>query len=229
MTRAAFVFGVSGGIGTALVADLHSRGDYVPIMGFSRAAGDFDFADMAGFEKVGGKLAELPPPALVIIATGQLQSQNRRPERSWREIDGDWMAENFRVNSIGPALIARQVFPYLPKTGRSVFAVLSARVGSISDNRLGGWYSYRASKAALNMLIKTMAIDLARSHPEAICVGLHPGTVATELSAPFQANVEPSKLFTAQQSAKHLLNVIANLTVADSGNCFDWQGELILP
>jgi NAD(P)-dependent dehydrogenase (short-subunit alcohol dehydrogenase family) len=225
----AIVFGSSGGIGAALVEELERRGGYASIIGLSRSAGDFDFARADGWQALGQKLAAMPPPTLAIVATGMLQTETHRPERSWREIDADWMLENFRVNSVGPALIAQQLFPILPKMERTVFAVLSARVGSVSDNRLGGWHSYRSSKAALNMLAKSFAIELARSHPAAICVALHPGTVDTDLSAPFQSNVEAHQLFTPETSATHLLDVIANLTPADSGLCFDWQGERILP
>lgn len=114
-----------------------------------------------------------------------------------------------------------------PRYGRSVFASISARVGSIEDNRLDGWYSYRASKAALNMLLKTFSIELKRLAPSAICVGLHPGTVDTALSKPFQGNVAPGKLFSRAKSAGHLLQVINGLTPADSGAVFAWDGSRI--
>ncbi len=139
------------------------------------------------------------------------------------------MRRSFEINTIGPALIAKHVLPLLPRDRRAVFAVLSARVGSISDNRLGGWYSYRASKAALNQIIRCLAIELAPKRPQAICVGLHPGTVDTALSKPFQGNVADTRLFTTDQSAAHLLNVIAALTPAQSGRVFDWAGQEIAP
>lgn len=149
------------------------------------------------------------------------------PEKTWRDLSAQNMAEIYAANTIAPALIAKHFLPLLPREGRSVFAVLSARVGSISDNRLGGWYSYRASKAALNQIIKTTSIELARTRPEAICLGLHPGTVDTELSKPFQANVKDGKLFTPQISANHLLNVIGNASTNQSGTVLAWDGTQV--
>ncbi|QYU67902.1 SDR family NAD(P)-dependent oxidoreductase [Leptolyngbya sp. 15MV] len=122
-------------------------------------------------------------------------------------------------------MIAKHVLPLLPRDRRAVFAVLSARVGSIGDNRLGGWHSYRASKAALNMLLRNFAIEMARTHPLAVIAGLHPGTVATGLSEPFQGNVPKGQMLTPDRSAAHLLEVIGGLTPADSGAVFDWRGE----
>ncbi len=137
------------------------------------------------------------------------------------------MIRAFEINTIGPALIAKHVLPWLPRDRRAVFAALSARVGSIGDNRLGGWYSYRASKAALNQIIRTLSIELAAKHPLAICVGLHPGTVDTALSKPFQTGVPESKLTGPAIAAAHLLYVISRLTPQDSGKVFDWRGEAV--
>ena len=137
------------------------------------------------------------------------------------------MAELFAVNTIGPALIAKHALPLLRRTSRAVFAALSARVGSIADNRLGGWHSYRASKAALNMLVKNLALELARTHPQALAVTLHPGTVDTALSAPFQRGVVPEKLFTPALSAGALLQVLDGLTPAQSGGLFAWDGAQV--
>ena len=131
------------------------------------------------------------------------------------------------VSLIGPALVAQAFLPKLAKNKKTIFAALSARVGSISDNRLGGWHSYRASKAALNMLIKNFSIEVARKNKQAIIVGLHPGTVDSRLSKPFQKNVKPEHLFSADYSAKKLLQVIDQLTVKDSGGCFAWDGKKI--
>lgn len=169
-----------------------------------------------------------PPLKFVFVAIGTLhRDDGTGPEKSWRNLSSDNMAEIFAANAIGPSLVAKHFLPLLPKNERGVFAALSARVGSISDNRLGGWYSYRASKAALNQIIKTAAIELARTKPEAICLGLHPGTVDTDLSKPFQANVAEGKLFTPQTSAAHLLNVIANATPAQSGSLLAWDGSTV--
>ena len=148
------------------------------------------------------------------------------PEKTFRTLDGAAMLQSFRVNTVGPALVGKHLLPLLPRSGRSVFAALSARVGSIGDNRLGGWHSYRAAKAALNMVLRNFAIELAQSRPEAICVGLHPGTVRTGLSAPFAGRrtvLEPAA------SATRLLEVIARLTVAESGGVLAWDGARIIP
>ena len=135
----------------------------------------------------------------------------------------------FTINAIGPALIAKHMLPHLSLTEKTVFVALSARVSSISDNRLGGWHAYRASKAALNMLIRNLAIELGRSNRLAVCVALHPGTVDTPLSKPFQRGVSAKRLFTPDVAAAHLLSVIDSLTLVQSGRVFAWDGEEIAP
>lgn len=225
----ALVFGASGGIGAALVSALQAAGGHERVIGLSRAAGDFDLTDEASIERAVAIAAVGRPVTLCIIATGLLSESERRPERSMRELDAAWMARNFAINAIGPALIAKHVVPHLPRDARAVLVALSARVGSISDNRLGGWHSYRASKAALNMLIRTLALEVARSRPKAILAGLHPGTVDTALSKPFQGNVDSARLFDASRSARHLLAVIAALSPDQSGKCFAWDGTEIAP
>lgn len=137
------------------------------------------------------------------------------------------MARLYAINAIGPALIAKHMLPLLPRARKSVFAALSARVGSIADNRLGGWHGYRASKAALNQLIRTCAIEMAIKNKRAICVTLHPGTVDTRLSQPFQSGLAPERLFTPEVSAARLLDVIDALTPAHSGQLFAWDGQPI--
>ena len=144
-------------------------------------------------------------------------------------LTADAMVALYRVNTVGPALIAEHMIQALPKDRRSVFAALSARVGSIGGNRLGGWHSYRASKAALNMIIANLAIELRRTRPHAITIGLHPGTVDTSLSAPFQKRVAEGKLFSPSSSARHLLSVIDSLTDTASGTVMAWDGQRILP
>jgi NAD(P)-dependent dehydrogenase (short-subunit alcohol dehydrogenase family) len=166
---------------------------------------------------------------MVIVATGLLSDATHGPDKSLRALEADWMMQNFRINSIGPALIARHIMPLMPRSGRSVFAALSARVGSISDNRLGGWHSYRASKAALNMLIRTIAIDLARTHPDALCVSLHPGTVDTELSRPFQRGITDGQIKHPADSARALIDIIDSLSPSQTGRCFAWDGTEIAP
>lgn len=215
------VVGAGGGVGGALAAHAEAAGARVIRLG--RADGvtaDDEAAIAAAFEP----LSEL---AAVIVATGLLHRDGRQPERDWRQLDAAWMAENFAVNAILPALIAKHALPRLRRDGKALFAALSARVGSIGDNRLGGWHSYRASKAALHQIVRTLAIELRRKNPAAIAVALHPGTVDSGLSKPFQRNVKPGQLFTPAQSAGHLWDVMERLTAADSGDAFDWRGDRI--
>ncbi len=221
----AVVIGAGGGIGAALLDALRASGDYREVVAFSRASSPrVDITDEASIRDAAASLAPAVP-LLVIDATGFLHDASHRPEKSWRELDPAQMARAFALNAIGPALLMKHFLPLLPAQGRPVFATLSARVGSIGDNRLGGWYSYRASKAALNQLVRTAAIELARSRPHAICVALHPGTVATSLSAPFaKAGLEVRD---ANVAAQELLNVLARLTPADNGGFFDHKGQKV--
>ena len=231
----AAVFGASGGIGAALALALAERGARVTagsrsgsaprhkrVRGFS-----FDLDDEDSIAAAAQTLSD-DLPQLVIVATGVLTlADGTGPERSYRRLDGEAMMRVLRLNTVGPALVAKHVLPLFARDERCVFAALSARVGSIGDNRLGGWHSYRASKAALNMLLKNFAIELGRTHKQAIICGLHPGTVDTALSEPFQGNVPDGKLFSPQRSAGHLLDVIDGLGPDDSGGVFDWAGERV--
>lgn len=165
---------------------------------------------------------------LVIVATGILYHEDGlRPEKTWRSLDAAALERVLRINTIGPALVAKHFLPLLTKNSKSVFAALSARVGSIGDNEIGGWHAYRASKAALNMLIRNFAIELERRNPQAIAVGLHPGTTDTDLSRPFQANVPDGKLFSPDFAAQRLLQVIDGLRASDSGRQLAWDGKRI--
>lgn len=230
----AIIIGVSGGVGRALAQRLGQAGDRV-VHGLSRTPvepiegvmhGHMDLEDEAGMAAVAARIAEGPPPTLIIVATGVLHS-GQTPERSWRELSAEHLMRDYRINAVGPALAARHLLPLLPRDQRAVFAALSARVGSIGDNRLGGWHSYRASKAGLNMILKTLSVELSRTHPQAVVAGLHPGTVDTALSAPFQRGVKPERLFTPEFSAASLLTVIEGLTPGDSGGVFAWDGVRI--
>lgn len=232
----AVVVGASGGIGRALVANLLTRRDLGRVIALSRSVteapagaigGHIDATDEDTIKHAAETVAAHGPVRLIVVATGLLHAAGIGPEKSWRALDADTLARLFAVNAIGPALVAKHFIPLLPRDGRCVFAALSARVGSISDNRLGGWYGYRASKAALNQVIRTLAIELARSRPAAICVALHPGTVATELSRPFRSGVEGNGLFTPAVAAGHLLEVLDGLTPADTGGLFAWDGAPI--
>jgi NAD(P)-dependent dehydrogenase (short-subunit alcohol dehydrogenase family) len=226
----AIVIGSSGGIGSALKDGLGNQG--FEVVGLSRSTGGNDQIDLTSEISIAAaaeRLRDKRPFTHILIATGLLHDPDISPEKALREIEQGKLMRQFAVNAVGPALIAKYFVPLLPRKGRSVFAALSARVGSISDNRLGGWYGYRASKAALNMFIKTLAIELGRTHPEAICVALHPGTVDTDLSRPFQKNVAAERLFSSEKSALHLLRVIHQLTAQESGRTFAWDGVEICP
>ena len=231
----AVVFGASGGVGAALCETLAERGTRVwagSRTGPAAGAGEgfaFDLEDEGTIADAANAVRSDPPDA-IIVATGVLTlPDGTGPERSLKQVDPAAMARIFAINTIGPALIAKHFAPLLARRERGVFAVLSARVGSIGDNRLGGWHSYRASKAALNMLVCNWSIELARTHPEAVVCALHPGTVDTRLSRPFQANVPEGQLFTPRRSARALVDVLEHLTPENSGDAFDWQGKRIEP
>ncbi|CAN5228634.1 SDR family oxidoreductase [soil metagenome] len=228
LDRSAVVIGASGGIGAAIAAALKASGRFAVIHALSRSETGFDLEDEASIFAGAARVAQGPVPTLIILATGVLHD-GEAPERSYRAMTAEHMLRDYRINTVGPALVAKHFLPLLPRDRPSVFAALSARVGSIGDNRLGGWHSYRASKAALNMILRNLAIEVARSHPLAVVAGLHPGTVDTALSAPFQRGVVPEKLFTPGDSTERLLSVLGDLTPADSGGVFAWDGARIAP
>ena len=235
MTRRAALFGASGGIGAALAEQLCADPQWDEVwLGARRQplittptarAFAFDSDDEASLIAAAQQIGAGGALDLVFVATGLLhRSGLPHPEKSYRALDGAAMAELYRVNAIGPALIAKHLLPLLPRSRRAVFAVLSARVGSISDNRLGGWHSYRAAKAALNMLIASFAIECRRSHPHAVIAALHPGTVDTALSAPFQRGLREGQLNSPAVSAAAMLAVLDKLQPGDSGGLFAWDG-----
>lgn len=226
----AVVIGASGGIGGAFEAALVEEGAFDIVHGFARSRSgpyQLDLLDEASIAAAAAHVAQGPAPALVIVATGLLHEGDLGPEKALRDLDPAWLSRLYAVNAIGPALVAKHFLPLMPRTGSPVFAALSARVGSISDNRLGGWHGYRASKAALNMLVRNLAIEERRRNDRAIVVALHPGTVDTALSRPFQGNVQPGRLFDAERAALQLLDVIEELKVTDSGKLFDYEGTEI--
>ncbi len=239
----ALIVGASGGVGRALTQQLAADPRCGSVYAASRSGVaiegaqslSLDFSAPQTVEDAVATASQDGPLHMVIVAAGVLVDEaGRGPEKSWRQIDPGYMAEVFKINTIGPALVARHALDALAKgrkdaPEKAVFAALSARVGSISDNRLGGWHSYRASKAALNQILKTCAIELARKRPHAACIGLHPGTVDTRLSEPFQGNVPDGKLFTPDYSAEQLLAVIDQVQSDQSGCVFDWAGEIIDP
>lgn len=224
----AIVVGASGGIGAALVAALAEEG--VPVRGFARSFTGADHLDLTDEASIAAAAASLTtPPELVVVTTGLLHHDDRGPEKSMAALDPVWLARQYLVNAIGPALVAKHFLPRMPKAGRCVFAVLSARVGSVSDNRLGGWYGYRAAKAGLNQLIRTLAVEERRRNDRGIVVGLHPGTVDSALSKPFQAGLRADQLFTPDRAAVQLLDVIDGLKPPQSGRLFAWDGAEIAP
>lgn len=234
----AAVFGASGGIGAAFVRLLNEDPNCAALFAGSRSppharptekmkSFQFDLTDEPSFAAAAALINAESPVDLILIATGFLHDETRQPEKTLRALDGPTLLHAYTLNTVGPALIAKHMLPHLPRDRKSVFGVLSARVGSISDNRTGGWHAYRASKAALNMLVRSFAIEVSLRNKQAICVALHPGTVDTSLSQPFQAAVAKDKLFTPDQSARALLSVVDGLTPDQSGQLFAWDGQTI--
>lgn len=218
--KLALIIGASGGIGAAVAAELQTRG--VSVTALSRSQQGLDITDEASVQ---AHLQPLQGPHdLILVTTGALHGAGQPPEKTIKALDPHAMQDQFAVNCLGPALVLKHALPLLPRRGRAVFAALSARVGSIGDNRLGGWISYRSAKAALNQVIHTAAIELARSHKGVICAALHPGTVATSFTENYAAR---HATVTPETAARNLLDVIEGLTPEDSGGFYDWQGARI--
>ncbi|MHA6325512.1 SDR family NAD(P)-dependent oxidoreductase [Roseivivax sp. CAU 1753] len=211
----ALIIGASGGIGSAVARELEARG--VAVTGVSRSEGGLDVTDEAS---VAAHLGALEGPFdLVFCATGALEIDGAVPEKSIRDLDAKAMQDQFRLNAIGPALVLKHAIGLVPRRERAVMAVLSARVGSIGDNRLGGWYSYRTAKAAVNQVVHTAAIEFARSHKQLACVALHPGTVETAFTAKY-ADSHPT--VTPEHAAQRLCDLFATLEPEHSGLFFDY-------
>ena len=230
------IIGASGGIGEAFVRLLEQDESVSKIYAFSRSDASFDHAKV-----VTGKIDIIDESSIedassqiegslhmVVVTTGFLSDETIQPEKSLRDMNIDTMRRVFEVNSFGPALVMKHFVKHLPRNEKSVMAAISARVGSISDNQIGGWHAYRASKSALNMFIKNTSIEVARKYSMATVIGLHPGTVDTDLSKPFQGNVKHD-IFTPEQSAGYLLEVLKNASPEDTGKVFAYDGEEILP
>jgi len=222
------VFGASGGIGAAFAACLADDPHCADVTRLSRSdpASDaaFDLTDEASIATAAATVESRGPFAVMIDATGMLHTSSVQPEKSLSAVAPQGLAEAFAVNATGPLLLMKHFVPLLESDGPCVFATLSARVSSISDNRLGGWYGYRAAKAALNMFVKTAAIEVKRRRPDAVVAALHPGTVRTELSAPFAGKRD---LFEPQDAARLMLKVVDGLSPDQSGGLFAYNGEQI--
>ena len=231
------IIGASGGIGDAFVRAITHDGDN-QVWATARDtaslrtppthASSVDITDEDSLARLAQQLTAAEfQPNFIMNCTGVLHTDAFGPERTWRHFDIDVMRSVFEVNAFGVGLIGKHLIPLIPRSGRAVFASISARVGSIADNRLGGWYSYRASKAAQNMFIKGLSLEAKMRWPELICVALHPGTVQSALSEPFSARVPPEKLFSPDQSCRYLSDVIHTLQPAQSGNFYAWDGQPI--
>ncbi|MEM8581918.1 MAG: SDR family NAD(P)-dependent oxidoreductase [Pseudomonadota bacterium] len=215
----ALVLGSSGGIGRALSKNLSKNHQ---VTGVSRSDDGLDITDSVSVDTA--LSAAGGPFDLVIVATGALEIDSLRPEKSLRQVSSDGLLAQFSLNALGPALVLRHAPDLLPRERRAVFAVLSARVGSIGDNRLGGWYSYRAAKAAVNQLVRTASIEMSRTHKHSVVVALHPGTVATKFTEKYLGR-HPA--VTPEDAAENLVSVIEGLTPADTGQFFDWSGHRV--
>ena len=223
------IIGASGAIGSAFTKLVSEKYPNASLFAFSRNGWySIDYTNEDSIAEASGLVAKEKPIDLVLVANGILHDEELLPEKSLRDLSAQKFHRIFEVNAITPALIAKYFLPKLNKQKPSIFAVLSARVGSISDNKLGGWYAYRASKAALNMIIKNASIEVSKRNKQAIIIGLHPGTVDSDLSKPFQGNIADENLFTPEYSAEKLLEVIENMSAEKTGKCFAWDGKEIL-
>ena len=230
------LIGASGGVGNAFLNLLEKQNNVDRIYSFARSKINssnkktsyhhIDICDEKAIEQAAASLKgqELN---IIIVCTGFLYNDEIGPEKSLKDLDFAKFQKVFAVNTYGPALVAKHFLPLIPKNKKSVFSALSARVGSIGDNHIGGWYAYRSSKAALNMILRTASIEMQRRFKESCVIGLHPGTVETALSEPFRSNVKDEKLFSPSYAAECLLNVINNVSPEHSGKIFAWDGEEI--
>lgn len=234
----AVVVGARGGIGSAIVQELQACPGMKSILCTARCPMEsesggklswmpMDLEDEASIQRVAQVASQRSPLSLVFVASGILHGDGFFPERALKEIQAKALERLLRVNTVGPALVAKHFVPLMPKRERGVFACLGARVGSIGDNRAGGWFAYRASKAALVMMVKTLSIELRRTHPELIALALHPGTVRSDLSAPFVGPNSKRVTFSSEQSAKMLLQVVSGALIEQSGSHLAYDGSSI--
>lgn len=224
----AVVIGATGGIGSAVHAALASDPQCGELLALHRRSEPaLELTDEASIEAGAAHVRDsLGGVELVFDATGGLTIDGHAPEKTIRRLDPAVMARSMQINAIGPALLLKHFSPLMPRRERAIFATLSARVGSVSDNRRGGWISYRSAKAALNQIVRTSAIEIAFRHPKTVVVGLQPGTVATRLSEPF---VAADRAISPATSAERLLRVLDTLAPEQSGQLVDHQGTTIAP
>lgn len=227
----AIVIGATGGIGKAFTTHLKASGHFAEILQYARTTTPaLDFTKPETIATCADHAEQQAQQSgrdirMIIDATGYLHDDAFQPEKSLRQIDPDYMAKQFQINAIGPALLMKHFCPLLPRSGKSVFATLSAKVGSIGDNRMGGWYGYRAAKAALNQLVKCAAIEIGRSKREAVCVALHPGTVDTGLSGPFaKAGL---RVQSPLEATANMLSVLDQLSAENSGGFYSYDGTAL--
>lgn len=233
------IIGCSGALGKAFVSQLSNVYPDATIHGFSRqkqqpvggnvAFYEMDFEQESGYQAAAELVGVDHPVDLILVTTGALHDETMMPEKTIRDTAMDQYHHMFQVNTLIPAMVMKHFIPKMSNTKQSLLAVMTARVGSISDNHLGGWYSYRASKAALNMLVRNTAIEVNRMHKNKIILGLHPGTVDSRLSKPFQEYVKEGHLFTPEFAVESLLQVMDRVTEESSGKLFAWDGEEIQP
>jgi NAD(P)-dependent dehydrogenase (short-subunit alcohol dehydrogenase family) len=220
----AVVLGASGGIGSAFCRLLNDDPRLSELLAFSRRDDGFDITDEASVERAAAAVAA-KPIHLLLCATGVLSAGEAGPEKTLRQISPDVMLETFRINAVGPAIVAKHFLPLLDRRSRSLAAILSARVGSIGDNRLGGWISYRSSKAALNQIVRTASIELSRTHADNVIVAMHPGTVATSFSSRYSKNHDVTEPDTAAAS---MLQMLDGLDRSQTGSFLAYDGSEIV-
>ena len=233
----AVVIGATGGVGAAMVKKLVASGRFAVVVCASRRPTNpnpgcewvfLDVEDETTIEQASQHVTERYGRLDLLINTvGLLHDAAQAPEKRLEDLDPFALQRSFAINAIGPALVYKHFHRLFRHKRHSVMATLSARVGSISDNGLGGWYGYHASKAAQNQITLTTAVEMSRKAPKCVVVALHPGTVATRLSEPFQKGVPADKLFSAEQSAAYLLSVIGELTPDHTGGFYAWDGQVI--
>jgi NAD(P)-dependent dehydrogenase (short-subunit alcohol dehydrogenase family) len=246
-SESALVLGATQGIGLGFVKHLLLQPKISQVFATYRtveAAGELFALQAANPERLSCLALDITDESQIVALVQKIQNQTKRlhwvincigvlhegalqPEKSLSQLNPERLMQYFQVNSIGAALLAKHLVPLLRHGDRSTFATISAKVGSIGDNQLGGWYGYRASKAALNMFMKTVAIEYGRKSPNTIIALLHPGTTDTRLSVPFQRNVPPEKLFSTERTIAQLWAVLNQLEPADSGQFFSWDGTVL--